>query len=977
MSTQGVGRGVTTNRWQINFAYPAEPQKKVLNDTTLYFPAGETTYIVGSSGSGKSTISNLLLKYYEPHSGHIVINGHDVRDIDTSWLRRHITLVQQQNVLFNESIHRNIALGKHTRSTDSEIWEALRLADLEQTIADLPNGLSTLVTNNGKSLSGGQQQKVVLARARIFNAPILILDEATSALDQRSKNKVNAAIREWRKGKTTIIVTHDISQILDTEYVYVMKDGAVVEEGFRSKLVQKEDGVLREFLPNDEFLDPQSPQSPLSPISRISLSAPVKQQRHSRWSTLASESVQLYTGAFTNFSKPRFPTVDGGAAQASDLRFEAIWATPVIGEGGLHHASNLSRAPPKYFATPTSFLLAEGEELSQEYYSGRRPPHARRNAPQGSPPAYRDFSAAQVSQEDAKCSAGPLPVLKSQMPDTGRAQDYVSFRDVFGTIWPLLNLKQRIILVLGIVSAFIVGACTPAFAYVFALLLSVFYASEDQAREARTYSLILLGIAVVDGTSSFCYRYALEYCAQSWVNVLRVESLQRVLAQPKSWFEQKQNTASTLTEILDRNAEEMRNLVGRFAGSIFVAFWMVVISIVWALTISWKLTLVTLATGPVMYAATRCFDLVSATWESKCNEAAGRSSAIFTETFTSIRVVRALTLERYFTSKHSQAALQAYKIGQRRAVYSGALLGCVDSLSFFISALVFYYGATLFSQKQLSVDGTLQVIQLLMFGIANAVGTLVYIPQINNARTAATQMLRLAKLPLSSHESTGRQKLSSLFPIVMDNLNFTYPSKQKSQTLSHVNLTIKSGTCTAIVGPSGSGKSTLASLILGLYPPSANEQGIISQPLTFNDQPISKCCMTTLRAQIAHVPQHPHIFPTTILSNILYGLPIDHPYATLSHAIVAAQQAGIHTFITSLLNSYNTLIGEGGTGLSGGQTQRIAIARAIVRQPSLLILDEPTSALDTINAESIRDMIKTFLKGNDTQNGKEKGEQCC
>jgi len=297
---------------QISFAYPSNPQKKVLDNASFFFPAGETSYIVGSSGSGKSTLGNILLKFYEARSGQITIDGHDIRSLDSTWLRRRITLVQQQSVLFNETIHRNIALGKHTRSTDYEISEAVTMADLEQTLASMANGINTMIDANGKCLSGGQQQRIILARARLCDAPILILDEATSALDQQSRAKVNNMIRKWRKGKTTIIITHDVTQILNMEYVYVMKDGVVVEEGYRGKLLEDKSGVFAAFMPAEETIYPQPPQIPVVLSSILPL--PPSKQRQSRWSTYLGQTSQSSTGTFINFSKPRPLIIRGSVA---------------------------------------------------------------------------------------------------------------------------------------------------------------------------------------------------------------------------------------------------------------------------------------------------------------------------------------------------------------------------------------------------------------------------------------------------------------------------------------------------------------------------------------------------------------------------------------------------------------------------------------------------------------------------------------
>jgi ATP-binding cassette subfamily B (MDR/TAP) protein 1 len=178
--------------------------------------------------------------------------------------------------------------------------------------------------------------------------------------------------------------------------------------------------------------------------------------------------------------------------------------------------------------------------------------------------------------------------------------------------------------------------------------------------------------------------------------------------------------------------------------------------------------------------------------------------------------------------------------------------------------------------------------------------------------------------------------------------------------LDHFNLTIPSNTCTAIVGASGSGKSTIVSLLLGLYPPGLSKSDPPS--LTIGGRDIRSLDISTLRSLIAVVPQQPTLFPATITANITYGLPRTSPLSHPSNIRVAATAAGIHDFIATLPQQYETPIGDGGIGLSGGQAQRIVIARALVRCPKILILDEATSSLDSESAEVIRQTVKRLVE---------------
>ncbi|PBP26345.1 bile salt export pump [Diplocarpon rosae] len=974
----------------VSFAYPSNLQQNVLNDADFFFPAGETTFIVGTSGSGKSTLGNLLMKYYEPLQGKILIDGNSIKTLASGWLRQNVTLVQQQSVLFNETILQNIEFGRSKPATRQDILEATKTADLEQTLLDLPDGLHTVVGSNGKSLSGGQQQRITLARARLRDAPIVILDEATSALDQKSRQKVTKTVREWRKGKTTIVITHDVTQILDDEYVYVLEHGVVVQEGYRKKLAEKKHGTFASFLPAEKTPDTSAITSwqrrASEPASLKANSDPEDfDERVPRRSGYVSKFFGIQEGMPSAFNRGlgahegQSLALGGGAAQAYAIHANEIWSSPIPPlEDGIFPpftSSTLRRTSFKEFVSPEAVHQKNFEPMSLSN------PQKDMALPISTTSKLRSRTPAiTITTNNSPAPADEIelevrsPVLPRPKPSNLGNREPASLRHIFGTIWPTLKWQDRCFFALGFGSALIVAGGTPAFAYVFAKLLQVYYLAENREAEALKWAMSLLAIAIVDGVSTFVSHYSLEHSGQAWVNTLRVEALKRILAQPRSWFDQERNSPGKLNECLDRNAEEMRNLIGRFAGPIFTTFWMLTISVIWAFVISWKLSLVAVGCAPVMYAVTRLFNWTSARWEDRCNHASDNTSSIFTETFANIRVVRALTLENHFKKKYNSATDFTYRTGTFRAAYSGLLFGLSDTLSYFITALIFYYGTVIITSDEVPVSAILEVVNLLLFGIANAVSMLNFVPQINTSRTTATHMLYLANLPPASSPSNvngeKQKRLATPFPVVLSNLSFTYPTRPDIKTLDSISLQIAAGTCTALVGPSGSGKSTIASLLLGLYPPEATAAANSPPPLTFNCVPIEHCNLFSLRTFISFVPQQSLLFPTTVLSNITYGLPPGSPFSNVHAAMQAAQDAGIHDFIASLPSGYGTQIGEGGQGLSGGQAQRIAIARALVRRPKILVLDEATSALDKVSAEAVKETVRRFLeRGRESAEG--------
>ncbi len=211
---------------------------EALRGLTVDVPHGKTVAIVGPSGAGKSTVINLIPRFYDVQSGRISVGGMDVRDVTLASLRDKIALVSQETALFDDSVRANIAYGKQG-ATEDEIRAAAQSAFADSFIMELPQGYDTLVGEHGVKLSGGQRQRIAIARAMLRNAPILLLDEATSALDNESERAVQLALKTLQQGRTTIIVAHRLSTIVDADQIVVLDHGAVVESGTHNELLAK------------------------------------------------------------------------------------------------------------------------------------------------------------------------------------------------------------------------------------------------------------------------------------------------------------------------------------------------------------------------------------------------------------------------------------------------------------------------------------------------------------------------------------------------------------------------------------------------------------------------------------------------------------------------------------------------------------------------------------------------------------------
>ncbi|HTC84501.1 MAG TPA: ATP-binding cassette domain-containing protein, partial [Rhizomicrobium sp.] len=230
-----VAKGGTVNFRDVGFAYRADAVP-TLAGVALDIPAGQKIALVGPSGAGKSTIFNLLLRFYDADSGCIAVDGQDIQSVTLRSLRAAIAVVTQEAVLFDESIADNIALGKPGASL-GEIKAAARNAAAHDFIMAMPEGYDTRVGEGGLKLSGGQRQRIAIARAMLRNAPILLLDEATSALDAESERQVQEALTQLMKGRTTIVIAHRLSTVVDADRIYVLERGKVVQSGTHAELM--------------------------------------------------------------------------------------------------------------------------------------------------------------------------------------------------------------------------------------------------------------------------------------------------------------------------------------------------------------------------------------------------------------------------------------------------------------------------------------------------------------------------------------------------------------------------------------------------------------------------------------------------------------------------------------------------------------------------------------------------------------------
>ena len=221
-----------------NVVFNYDPDRVVLKGISFAVPAGKTIAVVGPSGAGKSTISRILYRFYDIKSGSVTIDGQDIRDVTQESLRAVIGIVPQDTVLFNDTVRYNIAYGR-IGANESEIKEAARHAQIDKFIVELPLGYESMVGERGLKLSGGEKQRVAIARTILKNPPILLLDEATSALDTHTEREIQGALQEISKNRTTLVIAHRLSTVVDADEILVLDHGEIVERGRHDELVAK------------------------------------------------------------------------------------------------------------------------------------------------------------------------------------------------------------------------------------------------------------------------------------------------------------------------------------------------------------------------------------------------------------------------------------------------------------------------------------------------------------------------------------------------------------------------------------------------------------------------------------------------------------------------------------------------------------------------------------------------------------------
>ncbi|KAG7111535.1 ABC multidrug transporter E like protein [Verticillium longisporum] len=539
-----------------------------------------------------------------------------------------------------------------------------------------------------------------------------------------------------------------------------------------------------------------------------------------------------------------------------------------------------------------------------------------------------------------------LRVIKGPDQRTGRFSRMLRPFGSFGTLLSEQTSRWAVYIVI-LIGALGAGASTPIQAYLFANLVSLFSFWGSFLMEMADYwCLWFFYLAVGVGFSYLALCWSTTSIGFGITRAYRKEYFANMLSKSASFFDAETNSAGALTARLATDPTQLQQLLGTNMAFALVSVFNAMGCVVVGLVFGWKLTIVALCTSTPLIVAAMYYRVRHEMGFEAMNNAVFAESAKFaSESIAAMRTVSSLTMEAGICGRYETLLRDHIGAAFRKSVFSVMLFSFSDSISLLCMAFVLWYGGHLLARHEYSPFQYMIVYIAVVQGGMSAGQWLSYGPNIANATAAADRILAMREHDDDDvdADSVGCRQLDDVpdekgVHVEFKNVWFNYPTRP-GPVLKGMSLQIKRGQFAAIVGPSGSGKTTIISLLERFY---SVETGTIA----INSQNILSLDLHTHRSNLSLVSQEPNIFSGSLRANILLGVP-NESSVTDADLHGAARDAGLHDFIASLPEGYDTPVGAAGVALSGGQKQRVSIARALIRRPELLLLDEATSSLDS------------------------------
>ncbi|MFE1431101.1 ABC transporter ATP-binding protein [Streptomyces griseoaurantiacus] len=821
----------------VSFGY--EDGRPVLQGLSFEIRSGETLAVVGSSGSGKSTVSLLLPRFYDVTHGAVLVGGHDVRELTFDSLRAAIGLVPEDSFLFSDTVRANLAYGR-PEATREQIEAAARAAQADRFIAELPQGYDTKVGEHGLTLSGGQRQRLALARAILTDPRLLVLDDATSAVDARVEHEIHEALREVMRGRTTLLIAHRRSTLNLADRIAVLDGGRLADLGTHEEL-QARSPLYRRLLTDPDELGGVSPGH-----------TPPAQQEE----TPGRDSVRDELDAEFDAERGVTPRLWSGDREPKDTALSGMPATPEL-------LAQVEALPP---ATDTPRIDEAAAVRPEESYGLRR--------------LLRGFGRPLlVSLLLVALDAGMgllLPVLIRHGIDQGVN------KLALGAVWAAATLA----------------------------LLAV--AAQWAAQVAETRMTGRTGERVL---------YALRLKIFAQLQRLGLDYYERELTG---------RIMTRMTTDVDALSSFLQTgLVTAFVS--VVTFFGIMVAL---LVLDLQLALVVFATLPPLIIGTVFFRRASVKAYELARERVSAVNADLQESVSGLRIVQAFGRARD-GREHFAAGSESYRQARIRGQWLISIyFPFVQLLSSVAAAAVLVVGAHRIGAGTLSTGALVAYLLYIDLFFAPVQQLSQVFDGYQQATVSLGRIQELLQEPASTKNAPAPAEVGRLRgEITFEDVHFSYGDEEEA--LTGISLTVPAGQTVAFVGETGAGKSTLVKLVARFYDPTRGR-------VLADGTDVRALDLTSYRHRLGVVPQEAYLFPGTVRDAIAYG----RPEATDAEVEAAARAVGAHEMIATLEGGYLHEVAERGRNLSAGQRQLIALARAELVDPDVLLLDEATAALD-------------------------------
>ncbi|MEW2446173.1 ABC transporter ATP-binding protein [Streptomyces parvulus] len=821
----------------VSFGYDAD--RPVLDGLSFEIRAGETLAVVGSSGSGKSTVSLLLPRFYDVTRGAVLVGGHDVRELTTDSLRAAVGLVPEDSFLFSDTVRANIAYGRPD-ATDEEIEAAARAAQAHGFVSALPDGYDTTVGEHGLTLSGGQRQRVALARAILTDPRLLVLDDATSAVDARVEHEIHEALGQVMRGRTTLLIAHRRSTLGLADRIAVLDHGRLADLGTHEEL-QERSALYRRLLTDPDELGGVSP----------------------------------------GHARPAEKTEDTSVRDELDAEFDAErGVTPRLWTGDRTPKDTALAGTP---ATPE--LLAQVDAL---------PPA------DGTP----DVDEARAVQPEE--SYGLRRLLRGFRTPLLLSLALVAVDAGVGLLLPVLIRH-------GIddgVTRLALGAVWAASLLGLVAVLAQWAAQTGEIRmTGRTGERIL-------------YSLRLKIFAQ--LQRLGLDYYERELTG---------RIMTRMTTDVDALSTFLQTgLVTAFVS--VVTFFGILVAL---LVIDVQLAFVVFATLPPLIIATYFFRKASVKAYELARERVSTVNADLQESVAGLRIVQAFRREGDGGRRFAERS-DSYRRARIRGQWLISIyFPFVQLLSSGAAAAVLIVGGGRIDDATLTTGALVAYLLYIDLFFAPVQQLSQVFDGYQQASVSLGRIQELLREPTSTRAAEKPAEVTSLDgDIAFEDVRFSYGAEDDTEeALTGIDLRIPAGQTVAFVGETGAGKSTLVKLVARFYDPTGGR-------VTVDGHDLRDLDLTSYRHRLGVVPQEAYLFPGTVRDAIAYG----RPDATDADVEAAARAVGAHEMIATLTGGYLHEVAERGRNLSAGQRQLIALARAELVDPDVLLLDEATAALD-------------------------------